>query len=92
MYAQTVTNSMRTAIHETERRRAIQEAYNQQHGITPQSIVKARKCSAYERTFHAPVPATAATGEVADVDHLDRRVARLWCEHVAPSAIVPASR
>src|ERR1700716_495971 len=41
MYADNETNSMRNAIGESERRRAIQEAYNAQHGITPQSIVKA---------------------------------------------------
>ncbi len=40
MYADRVTDSMRDAIAETNRRRAIQSEYNQLHGITPQTIVK----------------------------------------------------
>ena len=42
MYADTITDSMRLTIDETERRRSIQLAYNEKHGITPQAIVKAR--------------------------------------------------
>ncbi len=41
LYADRITESMRRAIEETNRRRAIQEAYNRAHGIEPRSIVKA---------------------------------------------------
>jgi len=41
MYADNMTDSMRNAIEETQRRRAIQQKYNEEHGITPQTIRKA---------------------------------------------------
>ena len=41
LYADRITDSMKKAISETERRRKIQEAYNQTHNITPQTIQKA---------------------------------------------------
>jgi excinuclease ABC subunit B len=54
MYADAMTDSMRHAIAETERRRAIQEAYNREHNITPASIIKSIDevmSSVYERDY-----------------------------------------
>jgi excinuclease ABC subunit B len=53
LYADRVTDSMKRAIEETRRRRAIQEAYNRENGITPQTIVK-------------PIESTLITASEAD--------------------------
>jgi excinuclease ABC subunit B len=53
LYADRITDSMKRALDETQRRRAIQEVYNREHGIVPQTIVK-------------PIEATLITASEAD--------------------------
>ena len=61
MYADHMTDSMRRAISETERRREIQNAYNVEHGITPKTISK-KVMELIETTKVAEIPASHKTG------------------------------
>jgi excinuclease ABC subunit B len=89
MYADTMTDSMRVAIHETERRRALQEAYNQAHGITPTSIVKQIDevmSSVYERDYMTPTLARDGTERYRTQAELDAHLAMLENEMRAAAA------
>jgi excinuclease ABC subunit B len=59
MYADTITGSMRRTIDETERRRAIQSAYNKKHGITPEGITRI-----IEDSMKADLPEDAKTAKL----------------------------
>jgi len=88
MYADTVTDSMRACINETGRRRTLQEAYNTEHGITPQSIVKQIDdvmSSVYERDYMTPADAGDGT-EFKTQAELDQHISHLQAQMKAAAA------
>jgi len=70
MYADAVTASMRRAIDETDRRRAVQQEYNERHGITPQTIQKAiaEPLAVVCEADYLTVPLVAETPDEGPVD------------------------
>ncbi len=78
MYADRVTDSMRFALEETERRRAIQRAYNEEHGITPAGIEKTiRDIGDRLRAAIAEEPGTYVTAADLPREELARMIADL---------------
>jgi excinuclease ABC subunit B len=79
LYADNVTDSMRKAIDETERRRAIQESYNDEHGITPMSISRPVDMSLAHivEADYVEVPADGDIPTFKSQDELDSYIARL---------------
>jgi excinuclease ABC subunit B len=89
MYAEAMTQSMRTAVGEMERRRALQAAYNQEHGITPESVVRHLDdvmSSVYERDY-GTTPVVRESREVFRTQtELDAEIARLELEMKSAAA------
>ena len=72
LYAEIMTDSMRNAIAETNRRRTVQEEYNRMHGITPQSIkknIQAALRTVYEEDYYTvPIAAEEEAEYLSTVD------------------------
>ncbi len=69
LYADKVTGSMQRAMDETERRRKLQEEYNREHGITPQTIIKAIRMG-IESEAEAHAAANAAVGRNDETQYI----------------------
>ena len=95
MYADRMTDSMKTAMAETDCRRTIQEAYNQEHGITPASIVKSIDevlTSVYERDYVTVGPTADEAGQFRTHAELEAFVAGLQAQMRAAAANLSSRR
>jgi excinuclease ABC subunit B len=82
LYADTITESMRKAIEETRRRRKLQQEYNQKHGVTPKTIVKAIESTlvtVYEADYFK-VPLNLESIEEYRPENLAETIAKLEFE------------
>ena len=84
LYADKITDSLRFAIDETTRRRAIQQKYNEEHGIEPASIIKAVDSDLVKMAnldyLDVPLPGQKAKLDLAEGEDLDKAISRLTKE------------
>ena len=78
LYADTVSDSMRAAIEETNRRRAIQEAYNAAHGITPTTIQKSVREVVRPQDYQAEAAGVTLDDPVLLKSLLEQLEAEMW--------------
>jgi excinuclease ABC subunit B len=92
LYADRVTDSMQRAIEETQRRRSLQEAYNREHGITPETIKKSIRAG-IESEAAAHQKANAIVGRGDEVQYItDEYIAELESEMFAAAEALEFER